>query len=231
MSLHSTITYIHGIPVGDRIGLGSIPDYLRTTTNRLRSLIAEKVVLNYLTKEGFLCEIYLTVAEWRKTDWKEDIEYYQRRYERDLKKYSSKIPPENWQYPFAPTMTWDEYRKDELKHFKTLMKDIEHAYPIDIEEEEEFERVWGPHLGQIRRYNKWLRERGDYRPDYVAKSGDTVYLVEVKSSLSERASLLGERQKEALLKAYDFEMKPMLLIVSVSMDIEIGEPQLKAVER
>jgi Holliday junction resolvase len=76
-----------------------------------------------------------------------------------------------------------------------------------------------------------LRERGDYRPDYVAKSGDTVYLVEVKSSLSERASLLGERQKEALLKAYDFEMKPMLLIVSVSMDIEIGEPQLKAVER
>jgi hypothetical protein len=31
-------------------------------------------------------------------------------------------------------MTWDEYRKDELKHVKTLMRDIEHAYPIDIEE-------------------------------------------------------------------------------------------------
>jgi hypothetical protein len=231
MFLPSTITYIHGISTGGRTGLRSIPDYLRTTTNRCKNLIAERVVLDYLTKEGFLCEIYLTVAEWRKTEWKEDIEYYRRRYEGDLEKYSSKIPPENWQYPFAPIMTWDEYRKVELRHVKTLINGIEHAYPIDVEEEEEFERVWGPHLGQIKRYNKWLKARGDYRPDYVAKSGDTVYLVEVKSSLSERTPLLGERQKKALLKAYDFEMKPMLLTVSVSIDIEIGEPQLKAVER
>ena len=229
--LSTTITYILGISTGDGIGLGSIPNYLRTTTDRFKSLIGEKVVLDYLTKEGFLCEIYLTVAEWRKTEWKEDMEYCRRRYERDLKKYSSKTPPENWKYPFTPTMTWDEYRKDELKHVRTLMKDVEHAYPIDVEEEEEFERVWGPHLGQIKRYNKWLKERGDYRPDYVAKSGDTVYLVEVKSSLSEKTSLLGERQKKALLKAYDFGMKAMLLIVSVSIDIEVGEPRLKTIER
>jgi len=208
-----------------------MPNYLKTTTNRFRSLIAEKVVLDYLTKEGFLCEIYLTVAEWRKTQWKEDLEFCRRRCERDLERYSSKIPPENWKYPFTPTMTWDEYRKDEFKHARAVMKDIELAYPVDMEEEEEFERVWGPHLGQIRRYNKWLKEQGDYHPDYVAKSGDIVYLIDVKSNLPGKASLLGERQKKALLKALDFEMKPMLLIVSVSVDIEVGEPELKAVER
>ncbi len=204
---------------------------MRTTTSRFKNLIAEKVVLDCLTKEGFLCEIYLTVAEWRKTEWKEDVEYCRRRYERDLEKYSSKIPPENWKYPFTPTMTWDEYRKDELKHVRTLMKNIEHAYPMEAEEEEEFERVWGPHLGQIKRYNKWLKERGDYRPDYVAKSGDTIYLVEVKSSLAQRKSLLGERQKKALLKAYDFGMKPILLIVSIGVGIEVREPQLITIDR
>ena len=206
------------------------PNYLRTT-NIFKSLIAEKVVLDCLAKEGFLCEKYLTVAEWRKTEWKEDLEYCRRRYERDLKKYSSRIPPENWKYPYAPSMTWDEYRKDELRHIRTLMKNIERTYPMDIQEEEEFERVWGPHLGQIKGYNKWLKARGDYLPDYVAKSGDTVCLVGVKSSLSKRKSLLGERQKKALQKAYDFGMKPMLLVVSISADIEVGEPQLIPIER
>ncbi|MCJ7632658.1 hypothetical protein MUP77_09740 [Candidatus Bathyarchaeota archaeon] len=211
--------------------MGGIPNYLRTTTNKSKGLITEKVVLDYLTKEGFLCETYLSVAEWRKMEWEDDLRYYRERFERDLKKYSSKIPPEGWKYPSTPTISWDEYRKEELKHAKVLMKDIEHAYPIDMEEEREFERIWGPHLEQIKRYNKWLRECGDYRPDYVAKSGDEIYLVEVKSSLSEKTSLLGEHQKKALLKAYDFDMTPMLLIVPVSIDIEIGEPQLKAIEK
>jgi hypothetical protein len=161
-------------------------------------------------------------------EWEDDLRYYRQRYERDLKKYSSKIPPEGWKYLSTPTMTWDEYRKEELKHAKALMKDIEHSYPIDMEEEREFERIWGPHLEQIKRYNKWLRECGHYEPDYVAKSGDKIYLVEVKSS---KTSLFGEHQKKALLKAYDFGITPMLLVVSVRIDIEIGEPQLKAIEK
>jgi hypothetical protein len=206
--------------------LGRIPDYLRTAVNKYKGLITEKVVVNYLMREGFICEIYLSVAEWRKRDWEADLRYYRQLYERDLEKYSSELPPEGWNSLSTLTMTWDEYRKDELRHAKALLRDAEHSNTIEMEEEREFECIWAPHLGQIRRYNEWLREYGYYQPDYIAKKGDRVFLVEVKSSPSGRTADLGEHQKKALLKAYDFGITPMLLIVPISISVEIGEPQL-----
>jgi hypothetical protein len=226
-----TTRAIRGILTEDRIGLVCIPNYLRMATKKAKGLITEKIVLDYLTKEGFICETYLSVAEWRKMEWEDDLRYYRQRYERDLKKYSSEIQPEGWNHHSTSSMTWEEYRIEELKHVKMLIKDIEHSHPIDMEEEREFELIWGPHLEQIKRYNKWLKECGHYQPDYVAKNGDKIYLVEVKSSLSGKTSLLGEYQKKALLKAYDFGITPMLLVVSVSIDIKIGEPQLKGIEK
>ncbi|MCJ7610459.1 hypothetical protein MUP00_12485 [Candidatus Bathyarchaeota archaeon] len=208
-----------------------IPHYLRTTINKYKGLITEKVIVNYLMREGFICEIYLSVAEWRKRDWKDDLRHHKQLYERDLKIYSSELPPEDWDYLSTPTMTWDEYRKDELRHVKALMKDLEHSYLIDMEEEREFEYIWGPHLEQIRKYNEWLREYGHYQPDYIAKKGDKVFLMEVKSSLSGRRALSGEHQRKALLKAYDFGIMPMLLVVPISIGVEIGEPQLQTIEK
>jgi Holliday junction resolvase len=208
-----------------------IPSYLRTTTNKYKGIITEKVVVNYLMREGFICEIYLSVAEWRKRDWEDDRRYYRLLYERDLEKYSSELPPEGWDNLSTPTMTWDEYRKEELRHARALLKDVEQSIPIDMEEEREFECIWAPHLEQIRKYNEWLREYGHYQPDYMAKKGDRVFLVEVKSSLSGRTALLGEHQKKALLKAYDFGITPMLLVVPISISVDIGEPQLGTIEK
>lgn len=205
-------------------------NYLRTAIKKYKGLITEKVAVNYLTQEGFICETYLSVSEWRKRDWEDDLRYYRQRYERDLKKYSSELPPEGWGYLSAPTLVWEEYRKEELKHAKALMRDIERSYPIDLEEEREFELIWGSHLEQIKRYNKWLREHGCYQPDYIAKSGDKVYIVKVKSSRP-GDSLFREYRKKALLKAHDFGMTPMLLVIPISIDVKIGEPQLTAIEK
>lgn len=65
--------------------MGRIPNYLRTTTNRYKGLITEKVALNYLRKRGFLCEefehVALMVEHIEKYNWEEEKE----RYKRDLK--------------------------------------------------------------------------------------------------------------------------------------------------
>ena len=206
--------------------MGRIPNYLRTTVNKCKGLITEKVVVNYLMREGFICEIYLSVAEWRKRDWEDDLRYYRQLYVRDLEKYSSEPPPEGWNSLSTPTMTWDEYRKEELRHAKALLRDVEHSNTVEMEAEKEFERIWAPHLGKIRRYNEWLKEYGHYQPDYIAKKRNRIFVVEVKSSLSGRTPILGEHQKKALLKAYDFGITPMLLVVPIDISVEIGEPQL-----
>lgn len=55
--------------------------------------------------------------------------------------------------------------------------------------------------------------------------------MEVKSQSRGKTAFFGEHQKEALLKAYDFGLTPMLLIVPLNLNIEIGEPQLKEITK
>ena len=86
--------------------------------------------------------------------------------------------------------------------------------------------IWGEYFELIRDYKKWLKEKGHYTPDFIAKKGDEVFVVEVKSQNKGTTALFGEHQKKALLKAYEFGLTPMLLIVPLDVTLEIGEPQL-----
>lgn len=83
----------------------------------------------------------------------------------------------------------------------------------------------------IKNYHKWLREQGHYVPDIIAKRGEEVFIVEVKSQSRGKLSFFGEHQKRALRKAYDFGLTPMLLIVPLNLNMEIREPQLKELEK
>lgn len=204
-----------------------MPNYLRTLTIKYKGSITEKIASNYLRKKGFDCESYGKVAYYKKLDWEEWALLQKNRSERDLKKYSSKTKPEWWD-KVNPHLNWEKYQQDQLKSAQNRMKDVKQTYPIFQKEEREFERIWGKHIKIIQKYKKWLKEYGHYRPDFVAKKGDKIFIVEVKSqSLEGKTALFGEHQQKALLKANDFGLTPILLIVPLNLNVEIGEIQLR----
>jgi len=71
------------------------------------------------------------------------------------------------------------------------------------------------------------KKLGHYRLDFLAKKDDKVFVVEVKSQTKGKTALFGENQRKALLKAYDFDLVPILLIVPIDISVEITEPKLK----
>jgi len=188
------------------------------------------VALNYLRKKGFVCEefghVVLMAEHIEKYNWEQEKE----RYERDLEKYSSKSPPKGFKaWRGEIEITWEEYRKERLEAARTGLNYL----PRHIRTEREFERIWGAHVEAIKNYCKWLRGYRHYprSPDFVAKRGNRIFIVEVKSQSSGKTAFFGKHQKKALLKAYEFGLTPMLLIVPLSLNIEIGEPQLKNIEK
>ena len=210
--------------------MGRIPNYLRTTTNKYKGLITEKVALNYLRKRGFVCKrleyIVLMAEHLEKHNWEQEKE----RYKRDLKKYSSKSPPKGFKaWRGEVELTWEEYRKEQIELSHQRISNL----PRRVEEEREFERIWGAHLEPIKNFDRWLRGYRRYPryPDFVAKRGNKIFIVEVKSQSRGKTAFFGEHQKEALLKAYDFGLTPLLLIVPLNLNIEIEEPQLKEIEK
>lgn len=219
-----------------------MPNYLRTTTNKYKGLITEKVALNYLRNKGFACLDFtnacLTAEDMGKREleikeyWEKRIRDEKERYKRDLKEYSSKSPPKGWQaWRGEVELTWEEYRKEQLELAHRRIKAQQNHYPVLMEREIEFERIWRVHFEPIKNYSKWLREHEHYWPDFIARRGDKVFIIEVKSQTREKTSLFGEHQKKALLKAYDFGLTPMLLIVPINLNIEIGEPELREIEK
>jgi Holliday junction resolvase-like predicted endonuclease len=210
--------------------LEPITRFLKTATNKYKGLMTEKIAVDYLKKEGFICEIYVTVANWKKGDFERAIKYDRQHYEKELHKYASVTSPEEWNSSVSPKKMWDEHRKLGLRQTKILMKGLDQTYPLLMEEEKEFELIWGPYLKQINRYDKWLRKYGHYWPDYVARNGDQIFLVEVKSpNMTTHRPLLPEKQMRALLKAKSFGLTPMLLVIPVKIDVKIGKPQIRPI--
>ena len=122
------------------VRVGRIPNYLRTTTNKYKGLITEKVALYYLRKNGFLSLRFDTLIArihdlQRKNGgiqeyWKQRRSEKRERCKKDLIKYSSKSLPKGWKYLSVPPKTWDEYRKGQLNHAHAQIVDIENYYPI-----------------------------------------------------------------------------------------------------
>ena len=91
------------------------------------------------------------------------------------------------------------------------------------EENVEFERIWRTHFKPIVDFLGFLREV-NYTPDFIAKKGNKVFIVEVKSKTGRKVASLGEHQKKGLLKAYDYGFAPILLVVPIKIEMELGEP-------
>lgn len=213
---------------------------MRLTTNRYKGSITEKVASHHLKKEGFKCEKFIIFKiqlgtiryEQKKTGklsnpflknahkkLKEDKQYWKRY----LKKYSSESPPKGWDDPRG--RTWSEVRKDQTKMAHNQMKAVEEYF----KEQLEFMDVWGTHFESIVNYFKLLEEV-NYTPDFIAKKGNKVFILEVKSGTKQGMAPLGKHQKKGLLKAYDYGFTPMLIIVPIDINIEIGEPQITVVK-
>lgn len=221
--------------------MSQIPNYVRLTTNRYEGSITEKVASYYLKKEGFVCEKFVLFTnklgfiryEQKKTkelrqlflkmkenQLKRDKEYWKRH----LKEHSSKSPPKGWEDPRK--RTWAEVRKRGIKTVHNQMKAVERDYEKNIE----FERIWGTHFEPIINYYFALSEEVNYEPDLIAKKGDKVFIVEVKSKTKQGLAPLGERQNKGLIKAYDYGLTPMLLVVPIDISIEIGEPKITVIK-
>jgi len=142
---------------------------------------------------------------------------------RDLKNYSSKSPPKAVMSQFQVSgKKWEEFRKEKLTITRWRLENL----PKELKEEMDFLGSWEEYFEPIENYRKWLRKQGHYRPDLIAKRGTKVFIVEVKSQTKGKTALFGEHQRKALLKAYEFGLTPMLLIVPFDVTLEIGEPQL-----
>ena len=206
--------------------------------------ITEKVASHYLKKEGFACEKFVlfeaklgtvkyeqkktkelrqTFLEMKEDQFRRDKEYYQRQ----LEKYSRKSPPKDWKETWLRERVrwlrerpWEEVRKGQIKSALNQIKIVELEYKRNIE----FEGTWGAHFRPIIDYCKFCVVEVNYQPDFIAKKGDKVFIVEVKSKTKRRVAKLGEHQKKGLLKAYDYGFTPMLLVVPIKTEIDVGEP-------
>ena len=109
---------------------------------------------------------------------------------------------------------------------KRLIKTVHEQMEAEerfYEENVEFERIWRTHFKPIVDFLGFLREV-NYTPDFIAKKGNKVFIVEVKSKTGRKVASLGEHQKKGLLKAYDYGFAPILLVVPIKIEMELGEP-------
>jgi len=214
--------------------MSHMPNYVKLTINRFKGSITEKVASHYLKKEGFRCEKFVNFThliwsiryEQKKTKElsklflkhaHEKMKENKRFWKRNLEEYSSKSPPKGWKDPRR--RTWAEVRKGQIEMAHNQMKAEDRNYKENIE----FERVWGTHFEHIIDYLEKLKEV-EYMPDFVAQKGDKVFIVEVKSKTKGKVAKLGEHQKKGLLKAYDYGFTPMLLVIPIKTEIDVGEP-------
>ncbi len=223
--------------------MSQIPNYVRLTTNRYKGSITEKVASHYLKKEGFVCENFTffcsklgrLIYEQKKTEelrqlFLKEVEDQLKRnkwyWQQHLREYSSRAPPKGWKDPsIRRGRTWAEAQKKEIEIATNQFEAGEQHYKNMLE----FERLWGTHFKPIIDFLRFLREV-NYTPDFIAKKGDEVFVVEVKSKTKHGLAPLGEHQRKGLVKAYDFGLTPMLLVVPIDISIEIGDPKITIVK-
>lgn len=219
--------------------MNQMPNYVKLTTSRYKGSITEKVALHHLEKKGFECQnfvifkIQLGAIRYKQKNEKLTNSFYENAlkkmqenkqyWKRILEKYSSVSPPKGWHDPRE--RTWTMVRKDQTKTAHNQIKAVEEYF----NEQLEFLDCWGAHFEPIVKYLKVLEEV-NYTPDFIAKKGDKVFILEVKSETRQRVAPLGEHQKKGLLKAYDYGFTPMLLIVPIDINIKIGEPKITVIK-
>ena len=216
--------------------VGRIPNYLRTTTNKYKGLITEKIAKDHLRKKGFDCldfdHLIYKINEFQRANMEmnsyeeQEIKTLEDELMGDLKEFSSKSPPKTGSHVTQFQVSgknWEEFRKEKLTTTQWRIENL----PEELRKEIASLRYWEENFESIKSYRKWLRKHGHYRPDLIAKKEKEVFIVEVKSQKNGKTALFGEHQKKALLKACDFGLLPILLIVPIDVDIEIGEPKLK----
>ena len=207
--------------------LGRIPDYLRTTTNKYKGDVTEKVALNWLKNNGFVYQRFFRVNQELERGSQELVDHLNI-FKQIQKKYEFKSPPEGFR--IEGTETWEEYRKKQLEYTQWHTENVEKAIKGRKELETSLRKKWGSHLNGLVEYCKWLdKQQGNPRyPDFIVEKDGKVCVVEVKSKSEKGTAFFSKHQRKALLKACDFGLVPLLLIIPIEVDIEIGEPQLKS---
>ena len=126
-----------------------------------------------------------------------------------------------WQFETSGK-SWEDFKKEKLEVTRWRID----QEPKILRKELIILRSWQEYFKPIENYRKWLRNE-HYIPDFIAKSEDEVFMIEVKSRTDGKTALFREYQRKSLLKAQEFGFVPMLMIIPINLNIEIGEPELK----
>jgi hypothetical protein len=181
--------------------------------------------MHFLREQGYQCEEYIHVAIFEKKDWEQDISHQKERYQQALDDYSTDTEPHSVSLKVdGKRLTWEEYRQYLLTQVELKRQGLE-FYEANKKQEQEFEHTWGQHLQQVQAYHEWLRKEGHYRPDFIAKNDQDVFIVEVKSQSDKGMAKLWDHQEHALKMAAQFDLTPMLLVVPLNIRIDVGQPQ------
>ena len=205
--------------------MGSIPNYLRTMANKFKGDVTEKVALNYLKKNGFICQRFFNINHELEKDpqeWEDHLE----RFKVSQKKYQAKSPPKGLEWDARAT--WEEYRKDRLEYGKRHIENVKRVKGL----KKRLRKKWGLHLDNLAKYCKWLDDQKGYPryPDFIAKKNDEIFVIEVKSKSNGKIAFFSDKQRKALQKARDFGLTPLLLVVQINIGIEIGTPEISEIE-
>lgn len=214
--------------------MSQIPNYLRTMTNKYKGDATEKIALNTFTKMNFTCKRYFEAAhDFLHTGKSIDEEIrseerHLRSFTEELENYRSTVPPKGLEWYTSPPLTWEEYRKSKLKYGKWHVANVRKYISSLREKEHSAEETWGKHFENLKKYTAWLEKQKHYPrfPDFIALKEDKAYVIEVKSEVRGKRAFLGEFQKKALEKAYDFGLTPMFVTIPIDINIEIGEPKI-----
>lgn len=226
--------------------MSTIPNYLRAKTNKYKGDVAEEIALKHLERMNYECKPYFGVShdfvvlnsKLKEVDKSSiDIETkkqeeHLKRFRKSLKKYRCEVPPKGLKWHTEPPLTWEEYRERQLEYGEWHIENVKQHIKGLKQRAQRIKRTWGKHLENLKKYVDWLEkyEHHPKYPDFIALKEDKVYIIEAKSQAKGKKAFFSKYQKKALLKAYDFGLTPMLLVVRVDINIEIGEPKISVIK-
>ena len=78
---------------------------------------------------------------------------------------------------------------------------IEEEFKAIMKKEIEIEETWGKYFDQIRAYQQWLKEKGHYIPDFLAKKDNQVFHSRSKIKHEWKNCLFSQTSKRRLTKS------------------------------
>jgi hypothetical protein len=226
--------------------LGQKPKFLKVRTSQFRDYAAEKIALEFLERMNYKCTTYFDVrndlivqdsklSEISRSLFDNEITYREEHlkwFRKLMKKYHHKVPPSDLRWDTGTQSTWDEYRKRQLRYGKWHIKNVEEFIKGLKLHEKRIEETWGEHVENLRGYIDWLEkyEHKQKYPDFIAIKENKVYVIEVKSQTQGKSAFVSGYQKDALVKACDFGLTPLLVNVPIDISIEVGNPEITVVK-